>query len=123
MTELQQLRKGSTPMLILSVLQEGPLHGYAIMRELETRSEGYFRMTAALLYPTLHQMEQDGLLQSEWENAPRERRAAQRRKIYTITPAGRERLKAGQRDWQVFVEQLFKTMRGPAINKAQSNER
>ena len=66
MTDLQQLRKGSTPLLILSVLAEGPLHGYAIMRELESRSDGYFTMTAALLYPNLHQMEQDGLLQSNW---------------------------------------------------------
>ena len=108
MTELQQLRKGSTPLLILSVLAEGKMHGYAIMRELEARSEGYFTMTAALLYPTLHQMEQDGLVESEWEDDPGQRR----RKVYAITQAGRERLAAGQAEWRRFVDQLFRTLGG-----------
>lgn len=120
MTDLQQVRKGSTPMLILSVLQEAPLHGYAIMRELENRSDGYFHMTAALLYPTLHQMEQEGLLESRWSDA---NQAVRRRKVYAITPAGRERLTAGQLDWQRFVERLFKTMGKPAAGEGRANER
>ena len=110
MTELQQLRKGSTTILILSLLAEGNKHGYAIMRELEQRSEGYFSMTAALLYPTLHQMEKDGLVTSEWEKSP----GQHKRKIYAITPAGRQYLTNGQAEWRRFVEQLFKTLHGPA---------
>jgi hypothetical protein len=43
------------------------MYGYEIMRELESRSEGYFSMTAALLYPALHQLEADGFVESEWE--------------------------------------------------------
>ena len=67
MSQLPQLRKGSTPLLILSVLSIHEKYGYQIMRELEQRSAGYFTMTAALLYPALHRMEADGLVDSEWK--------------------------------------------------------
>ncbi len=103
MTDIQQVRKGSTPLLVLSVLMHGPLHGYAIMRDLEARSQGYFTMNAALLYPALHQMEQDGLVQASWE----EGKGSRRRKIYAITSAGRKRLAQGQSEWQRFFTQLF----------------
>src|SRR5215208_6678089 len=109
MTDLQQLRKGSTNLLILSILSDGRKHGYAIMRELEVRSEGYFTMTAALLYPALHQMEQDSLVEAEWESTPTAE-ARRRRKVYAITPAGQKVLAAQQESWKVFVEQLFKTL-------------
>jgi DNA-binding PadR family transcriptional regulator len=110
MTDIQQLRKGSTPILILSVLADGKQHGYAIMRELEQRSEGYFSMTAALLYPTLHQMDQDGLVTSEWEQSE----GQHKRKVYAITPIGKQKLSSGQAEWRQFVDRLFKTMGGPA---------
>lgn len=110
MTEIQQVRKGSTPLLILSILERSPLHGYAIMRELENRSQGYFTMNAALLYPTLHQMEQEGLLESRWEGETGQRR----RKIYLITPAGRSRLAQGQVEWRRFFDQLFAVINPPA---------
>jgi PadR family transcriptional regulator PadR len=106
MTDLNQVRKGSTPLLILGVLRKGPLHGYAIMRELESLSEGYFNMTAALLYPTLHKMEQNGLIQGKWETSA----GARRRKVYEITQKGLKRLDAQQADWRQFIEKLFKTL-------------
>ncbi|MBN1538374.1 MAG: helix-turn-helix transcriptional regulator [Anaerolineales bacterium] len=106
MSEIQQVRKGSTSLLILSVLLEGPSHGYAIMRKLEERSNGYFKMTAALLYPTLHQMEQEHLIESVWENAVGQRR----KKIYTITPKGKEHLTKGNTEWKRFFDQLFNVM-------------
>jgi PadR family transcriptional regulator, regulatory protein PadR len=107
MSELQQLRKGSTPMLILSVISSGKMYGYQIMRELEQRSDGYFSMTAALLYPAVHQLEQDGLVESQWEDGQGKRR----RKYYTITTAGREALESSRSEWERFVSSLFKTMR------------
>ncbi len=110
MPDLQQVRKGSTPILILSVLSDSKKHGYAIMRELEARSQGYFSMTAALLYPTLHQMEQDGLLQSAWEEGS----GARKRKVYSITAAGREYLSAGSAEWRQFAERLFLMLGKPA---------
>lgn len=111
MTQLQQLRKGSTPLLILSILADDKMYGYQIMRELERRSEGYFSMTAALLYPALHQLELDGLLNSEWKEGQGKRR----RKYYSITQKGRKSLAASQAEWQTFIKNLLKTLE-PSMN-------
>ena len=111
MTQLQQLRKGSTPLLILSVLESNKMYGYQIMRELEHRSEGYFTMTAALLYPALHKLELDGLLKSEWQEGQGKRK----RKYYSITPKGRKALTSSQTEWQAFIENLQKTLK-PSMN-------
>ena len=112
MAEIQQVRKGSTPLIILSILNNGPLHGYGIMRELETRSEGYFKMTAALLYPTLHQMEKENLLEAVWEDTPGQRR----KKVYAITPQGRSYLTKSRLDWEQFFKQLFSIVKQPQEN-------
>jgi PadR family transcriptional regulator, regulatory protein PadR len=106
MTQLHQLRKGSTPLLILSVLAEEPMYGYQIMRELERRSEGYFSMTAALLYPALHQLELDGLLKSDWQDGQGKRK----RKYYSITAKGKKALAASQAEWKTFIANLQKTL-------------
>jgi PadR family transcriptional regulator PadR len=112
MGELQQLRKGSTPLLILSILAREKMYGYQIMRELERRSEGYFTMTAALLYPALHQLELDGLLSSEWQEGQGKRK----RKYYSITSKGRRALAERQAEWDGFIENLQKTLR-PSLSR------
>ncbi len=114
MSQVQQLRKGSTPLLILSVLADQTMYGYQIMRELERRSEGYFSMTAALLYPALHQLEMDGLLKSEWQDGQGRRR----RKYYSITPQGRKALAARQSEWETFIKNLEQTLRPSADDPA-----
>jgi PadR family transcriptional regulator PadR len=76
------------------------------MRELEQRSEGYFTMTAALLYPALHQLEIDGLLISEWQEGQGNRK----RKYYSITPKGRKALTASQTEWKTFIANMQKTL-------------
>lgn len=111
MTQLQQLRKGSTPLLILSVLAANKMYGYQIMRELEQRSEGYFSMTAALLYPALHQLELDGLLKSEWQEGQGKRK----RKYYSITQKGRKALTNSQAEWKTFIANLQKAIE-PSTN-------
>src|SRR6266540_6772821 len=111
MSQLQQLRKGSTPLLLLSVLATDKMYGYQIMRELERRSEGYFTMTAALLYPALHQLEVAGLLKSEWQEGQGKRK----RKYYSITSKGRKALTSSQTEWQAFIENLQKTLK-PSMN-------
>jgi PadR family transcriptional regulator PadR len=110
MGEFQQLRKGSTPLLILSVLSREKMYGYQIMRELERRSDGYFTMTAALLYPALHQLELDGLLESEWQDG----KGRRRRKYYAITPKGRKALAANRAEWDQFIANLQKTLKPSA---------
>ncbi len=103
---IQQLRKGSTTILILSLLQEEAKYGYQIMRELEAQSDGYFTMTAALLYPALHHLEDEGFVQSEWRDGQGKRQ----RKYYVITEAGRNALKEQTAEWHTFVNNLFKTL-------------
>lgn len=116
MADIQQIRRGSTPLLILSILSDGKMYGYEIMRELERRSEGYFTMTAALLYPALHQLEIDGFVESEWQEGQGKRR----RKYYTITPEGRKMLVQRRDEWQDFVSRLFNTMQPPASTTQES---
>ena len=103
-----QIRKGSTPLLILSLLAEQPMYGYQIARELERRSEGYFEMKEGLLYPALHQMEQDNLLRSEWRTVA----GSRRRKYYFITEAGRKVLARSVAEWTTFTEKLMQVIRG-----------
>mgnify|MGYP000879927172 FL=1 len=117
MSQIDQLRKGSTPLLILSVLADGKMYGYQIMRELAQRSEGYFTMTAALLYPALHQLESDGLVEAEWEDAQGRRK----RKYYTITPQGRAALQENRHAWQEFIDHMIQTLQAPLV-KAQERE-
>lgn len=118
MSQIHQLRKGSTPLLILSVLVNEKKYGYQIMRELEQRSEGYFTMTAALLYPALHDLEQEGLVESEWESDPGRRK----RKYYTITASGRAALQESHAEWQTFVSSLFKTLENPLPHPKETQE-
>lgn len=108
MPQLQQLRKGSTPLLILTVLADGKKYGYQIMREMEQRSEGYFSMTAALLYPALHELEQEGLVTSEWEEGDGKRR----RKYYTLTEPGRQALAEHRAEWRTFIRRLQQALGG-----------
>jgi len=105
--QFQQLRKGSTVLLVLSVLRDEPKYGYQIMREIESRSDGYFKMTAALLYPTLHRLERDGLIKSEWQ----EEEGKHRRKYYTITQAGQKALLEYTRECRTFFGKLLASLK------------
>ena len=98
-----QIRKGSTSTLILSLLSEEPMYGYQITQELQRRSEGYFEMKEGLLYPALHRMEQDGLLRSEWRSVA----GSRRRKYYFITEEGRKVLANSVTEWTTFTEKLM----------------
>ena len=101
-----QIRKGSTNTLILSLLSEEPMYGYQITQELQQRSEGYFEMKEGLLYPALHQMEQDGLVRSEWRRVE----GSRRRKYYFITDEGRKVLARSVTEWTTFTEKLMEVL-------------
>jgi PadR family transcriptional regulator PadR len=75
-----------------------PLHGYEIIRRLEGRSQGYFRFKEGLIYPTLHRMEQEGLLESRWLGEL----GTRRRKVYTVTEKGHRQLETQLRQWESF---------------------
>ena len=97
-----QIRKGSSELVLLSLLQQRPMYGYEISQEMARFSGGYFEMKEGLLYPTLHRLQKEGLLSSQWQQAENDRR----RKYYTITAAGRERLQEQSSEWQTFMQKL-----------------
>ncbi len=97
-----QIRKGSTELVLLTLLQERPMYGYEISQEMSRKSDGYFEMKEGLLYPTLHRLQKEGLLSSKWQKTENERR----RKYYSITAAGRERLEEQSNEWQLFMHKL-----------------
>ncbi len=101
-----QIRKGSTEILLLTLLVDEPMYGYQISQELAKRSDGYFDMKEGLLYPTLHRMQKDGLLSSEWRKAG----AARRRKYYAITQLGQEQLTVQSTEWHLFMRKLQEMM-------------
>jgi PadR family transcriptional regulator PadR len=105
-----QIRKGSTEILILSLLTEEPMYGYQISQELQQRSGGYFDMKEGLLYPTLHRMAHEGLLTSEWRQVG----TARRRKYYAITEKGLRALNEQTGEWRTFIEQLLHLLDTPA---------
>lgn len=82
----RELASGDLPALILAVLSQTPLHGYAIAREVEQLSEGALHMKEGTLYPALRVLEQDELIIGTWEAQPK----GADRKVYTLTEAGRK---------------------------------
>jgi PadR family transcriptional regulator, regulatory protein PadR len=90
--------KGHLDALVLAVLADQPLHGYAVIEALRRRSEGAFELAEGTLYPVLHRLEADGLLASSWSEA-----AGRRRRVYRVTRNGRRALARRREEWSRFV--------------------
>jgi len=90
--------KGYLDPMILAVLAEGALHGYAVIEELKGRSGGELDLPEGTVYPALHRLERRGLLRSSWTIAQ-----GRRRRIYRLTANGRRELAARTREWRSFV--------------------
>ncbi len=98
----QELKKGSAELLILSLIEVRPRHGYDIARLIEQRSEGTIKFHAASLYPLLYRLEKRGWIIGRWTEKAGERR----RRLYRLTPAGHKAL-AGQRSgWEAFARAI-----------------
>jgi PadR family transcriptional regulator PadR len=101
--------KGNLDMLLLSVLASGPGHGYAIITRLRERSDEVFDLPEGTVYPALHRLEQDGLLDSAWDVV-----AGRRRRVYRLTAAGQEALAAQAREWRSFSASVALVLGGAA---------
>jgi len=95
----RELKKGSTELLILSLLEHAPLHGYDIGKRIEQRSRGKLQLRIASLYPMLCRMESKGLIRGRWLEKPGERR----RRFYRLTPEGRRMLVQERATWREFM--------------------
>ncbi|NLG62577.1 MAG: PadR family transcriptional regulator [Candidatus Cloacimonetes bacterium] len=91
----------STPM-VLAILAEGDSYGYAILQRVRELSGGEIQWTDGMLYPVLHRLERQGLVEARWETAE----TGRRRKYYRITPRGRAQLEEERRQWQAVDETL-----------------
>jgi transcriptional regulator len=98
----RDLKKGSAELLILSLLEAGPRHGYEISKLIETRSGGAVSFRVASLYPLLYRMEERGLLLGRWV----EKSGQRRRRYYRLTAAGRKILIQRRLGWTAFVEAI-----------------
>lgn len=92
--------KSSSDSLLLSLLEQQPMYGYRIVKELEERSQGYFKFKEGTLYPALHRLEKSGLITGKWQALPNGRQ----RRYYYITAKGQVKLATEKSHWQDFLE-------------------
>lgn len=90
--------KGHLDYLILSILADNPLHGYAIIDELRRRSDEVIDVPEGTLYPALHRLEKAGLISATWNEAN-----GRRRKSYRLTQNGTGQLVDERRAWSSFT--------------------
>ena len=92
-------KKGSAELLVLSLLEDQPRHGYDVSKLIQLRSGGALRFHVTSLYPLLHRLEKQGWIEGRWVEKAEQRR----RRYYTLTPQGRKVLRSKQKGWRDFV--------------------
>jgi PadR family transcriptional regulator len=95
MTKSTELLQGTVDLLILKVLSLEPMHGWAIAQRIHQLSKDVLRLNQSALYPALHRLEHQAWIEAEWGDSENNRRA----KYYSLTKAGRTRLKAEEQSW------------------------
>ena len=95
----RELKKGSAELLILSLVEDQPRHGYDIGRLIQVRSRGALKFNVASLYPLLYRLEKRGWIEGKWMEKPGQRR----RRLYRLTTEGRKVLAAQRGGWQAFA--------------------
>ena len=107
----KELSKGSTALMVLSVLSKEDLYGYQIIRTVANLSDYVFQINEGTLYPILHSLEKNGFLVSYWSE-PSE--TVRRRKYYKITPKGLKELASQQKEWKEYSSAVSKVLGGAA---------
>ena len=90
------LLPGTLDLLILKAVSLGPLHGYGVLLRIQQITGGALTIEQGALYPALYRLEHKGLLDAEWGTSDNNRRA----RFYTVSPAGRKRLRDDTHSWQ-----------------------
>ena len=98
----RELKKGSAELLILSLIEHEPRHGYELSKLIDSRSKGAIRFHVASLYPLLYRLEKRGWIEGRWV----EKAGQRRRRYYRLTAEGRRVLAAQRRNWRQFVEAI-----------------
>ena len=103
----RELLKGSTNLLVLSVLENENMYGYEMIRKIKLESEDLFDFQEGTLYPILHKLEEKGWISSYWDDF-----SGKKRKYYAITEDGKKHLKSKKEEWQLFSTKLNKVIGG-----------
>ena len=101
--------KGHLELLLMSALQSGPAHGYAIAALLRERSDATFDLPEGTLYPALHRLERAGVISSRWDDT-----TGRRRRVYQLTAKGRRNLALRETEWRQFARAVFAVVGGAA---------
>lgn len=95
----RELKKGSAELLVLSLVEARPRHGYDISKLIEARSNGAVKFNIGSLYPLLYRLERRGWIQGRWV----EKAGQRRRRYYRLTAAGKKMLASHRSTWESFV--------------------
>jgi len=98
----RELKKGSAELLVLSLVEDQPRHGYDLSKLIESRSGGVLTFRVASLYPLLYRLEKRGWIQGRWI----EKAGQRRRRYYRLTAAGAQVLASQRSTWKEFVEAI-----------------
>jgi PadR family transcriptional regulator PadR len=102
------LMQGTLDLIVLRALADGPRHGYGIATLVHERTEGDLAIEDAALYQALHRLDRQGLVEAEWRPSANNRRA----RYYTLTPAGRKRLRDQTADWRRYTRAVDTLLQG-----------
>lgn len=105
--EKSDLLQGTLDMLILKVVQLGPIHGYAISQRIQQISKAVLQVQQGSLYPALHRLEKRGWVKAEWGESENGRQA----KFYSLSKAGRKQLQAEASNWNRLSEAVEMILR------------
>jgi transcriptional regulator len=96
----RELKRGTAELVILSLLEARPRHGYELSKLVHARSGGQLTFHIDSLYPLLYRLEERGWIAGTWVEKPDERR----RRFYKVTPEGRRVLARQRETWDAFVD-------------------
>ena len=103
----RELKKGGAELLVLSLLDARPRHGYEMRKLIETRSDGVLKFNAASVYLLLYRLEKRGWIEGRWV----EKAGQRRRRFYKLTKVGRKVLAAQRSIWESFVAAINRVTR------------
>ena len=109
----KELAKGSTELLVLSVISKEDMYGYQIIKTIEKKSEEVFKMKEGTLYPILHSLESRGYLSSYMVDV-----SGRSRKYYKITDKGLKQFAEEKEEWALYSESVLKVLGGAELVKA-----
>jgi PadR family transcriptional regulator PadR len=102
------LMQGTLDLLVLRTLASGPTHGYGIATAVHERTDGELAIEDAALYQALHRLDRQGLVEAEWRPSENNRRA----RYYTLTAAGRKRLRDQTANWRRYARAIEAVLQG-----------